>query len=457
MISPPEWVQDLPSLLNGDLARAGFTWRLEFPCSSHPLAVPCLIAYSLALHTKPNYPVVQDFLDISWKPTVQPILSYATEADWYEKIGQWWEGLGQLTLETLEKLLGDHKSTLLRRVRAGAAITFNDTNVLTHIANLMRLAIVWIENQDEGPLTHLFINQKKQDPALFVYLLQSNRTISLLFHGDFDQPPNSNAPEKSSTYMLVGGRVQPYTFGVEAGQSQERDLEQTAVELAKDAERRMVETALKLISDWYPYGVPSEASPSLNQFQEAISRYQSIARRVEGPVIDVSPLLDVLSQPPMNRKRLPRQHNLSECQSSLIPGELKTTTCGHTFHTSCLRVYLNLELRHNGVPCPLCPHHLSEELIACVSPQYHKQLQLLKTESMQVEKSRSVHAPSALPQDDWFLCKWCQNMKQQKGTTHGCMVCFECMKWCYFEGLCGECNRQFNDEDRLLAQVSLNK
>ena len=451
VMSAAEWVQDLPSLLNGELARAGFNYRLRFS-SAHPLSLPCCLAYSLSLHHNVNYPTIQDFLNISWKPKVGKVVPCAEEAKRYGNSGDWWEGLGHTMLDVLQEQLGSDKSNLLDRVRSGIPITFDDAHVLAKVAELLFLTIVWIEDQADGPLTHVFAHSKKQDPSLFVYLLQSNRTLSLLYHPDFEQPTGS---ERFPYYMIVGGSVSPVVFGDVVGQNLGRDRADQAKEQFREAERRVIASAVALIRDWCPYGVPMEVSASLNQFSEETARYQQLSAVAEGPVTEVSSLLQVISQPSVSKKRLPIQHNLSNCRTSRMPGELKTLTCGHCFHTSCLRVYINLQV--GEVPCPICPRYISEELLTIISPEYIQKALLQKSQTM-VINSINNPLPPQLPADEQFHCVWCILPNRQRGTAHGCPVCMDCMHYYYFNGgKCGACGEQFTAEDIQLAEATLAK
>lgn len=452
MVSPPEWMTDLSFLLNGELTRTGFTYRLRFP--SHPLSLFCCLAYSLFLHRKVNYPVIRDFLNITWEPKIRTVLAIAEEACRQGGEGSWWEGLGRAMLDNLQEQLGSDKSERLNQVRNGVPLGFDDATVLAKIADMLLLAIVWIEDQADGPLTHLFVHSKRQDPSLFVYLLQSNRTLSLLYHPDLEKPTGS---ERFPYYMLVGGSVSPVVFGDVVGQSQGKDRTEQASRLAKEAERRVTESALTLIRNWYSLGVPDEVSASFHQFREDTSRYQALAAGGDSPVLGVSSLLQALSEPPIHRKQLPRQHNLSDCRTSRVPGELKTLTCGHSFHTSCLRVYINLEVRPKGIFCPLCQSYpLSQDLLISICPEYVQKVQLLKDSTISSSLSHNSSLQVQQSVNPEFICRWCKLTKRQRGTAHGCEVCLDCMQIYYFNGtVCGACKREFSDEDRLLVQATL--
>lgn len=448
MRAAPDWKEDLSSLLDGFLLRSGFIGRTFCPNASEPLVLPCLLAYSLYLHSRMTYPQIQDFFRRSWTPKVKPILDFGEDVHRLGCYPEWWERWGVVTVERIAELLGD-KGNLLNKVKSGSAITLNDTSTLNSLATLLHLSIIWIEDQAEGPLTHHFTNTRDQDLALFVYLFQSGRSLSLLYHRDMDIKEGS---QRFPFYMIVGEPFEPFVIGNLAGQPQYQSRAFETEETAKSMERKVTEAALAVVMDCCRENIPIQAAANVNQLKEAISNYQSISLHCQTPVLDLSFPQKALSEAPIRRKCLPRQHTLRDCRSSQVSGDLVSLTCGHDFHAVCLQVYISLQSDRLQARCPCCSRVISSEWVRTLDPNYYEDAENTKdTTLLQAYMGLSPFFSPA--NSSGFLCPQCGEMKIQR-TAHACAVCSDCMT----KGiLCGTCGQPLNEQDRQIVQSTLSR
>ena len=447
MLTGPYWLEDLPSLLNGSLSQAGFTGRLTFPNASEPLAFPCLLAYSLYLHSQITYSKIKDFIALLLHPKIKQILDYGADVNRMGDRTEWWQRWGEITLQTITNF-PDIKSHLLERVKSGTAITFNDTPLLIKLVNSLKLSIEWIEDQEVRPLTHIFTNSHHQDPALLVYLLQFDRSISLLYHKDMGLREGS---QRFPYFMMVGEPYEPFVIGDSPGQSQntQKSVVISPDEIAKEVEKRITAASFAVIRDFARVNIPIEAVESLNTLKETISHYQSLLNQGRIAAIDLSPLQEVLSEGGISRKCMPKQHKLSECVESQVVGEMRTLVCGHIFHSACLKVYINLQSNRFHVKCPFCEYTISQETIQIVSPDYYEFAENAKKSTfLHVFAPKPILFPSSKP---GFVCHKCQRTVYQT-SCHGCSVCLDCMT----NGiLCGVCGQSLSAEDIQLAQATM--
>lgn len=447
MLTGPYWQEDLPSLLNGSLSQAGFTGRLVFPNASEPLAFPCLLAYSLYLHSQITYSKIQDFITTCLHPKIQPILTYGADVYRMGHRTDWWTQWGEITLQTITNL-PEIKSHLLAKVNQGTAITFNDTQLLNSVVTSLKLSIEWVEDQEERPLTHIFTNSGHQDPALFVYFLQFDHGISLLYHKDMDLKEGF---QRFPYFTIVGEPYEPFVIGDIPGQSPKRHQSVliSPDELTKDVENRITAAAFTVIRDFARVNIPIEAVSSLNTLKETISHYHFLLNQGRIAPIDLSPLQEVLSEGGISRKCMPKQHKLSECREIEGFGGMRTLVCGHIFHSACLKVYINLQSDRFHVNCPLCKYNISQETIRIVCPEYYEYAENAKNSTFQrFAIPRPIFSPSS---DPGFPCQKCQCTVHQT-SYHGCSVCLDCMT----NGiLCGVCGQPLSAEDIALVQATM--
>lgn len=438
MFSPPTWRGDVGDFLSGELVRAGFSWRLAFDDASAPEAVPCLLSAGVKLHSFNRYPIIQDYLDRNWLTKVQPIIDCPVNLN--NSSDTEWAALPRAFEETLETRLGEKYSQLYPKRHPNMRITHNNVDLLRNIAKELMLCIVWIEDQREAPLPHTFITPTPNDPALFLYLLESRGSISLLYHQNMQ---SGAVKEGFPFYGIVGKMEQPWTPGQVLAASWEMEClrKRESDEIRKENERIVLKEALVFSAKVSRTGVPLEAIPELEALKNACENYSSLSLGNSQPIIDLASVLQALQQPKLSQKELPSQHRLSACHSSQPQWPKTTFTCGHTFHISCMNVYLSLLFKLNltEIKCPVCQHPISQASIEQLSPDTVQKYELIRTVTLQLHRSS-------------FFCVSCGIEKPVKGVTHGCQVCLDCMSTRLYQGetTCGVCGRQYTAEDRHL-------